>query len=426
MRSDSTLGVAALLQQLSGTLVNRFGDVTVEGEIAGFTRATSGHCYFSLKDADGAPALLRMALFRRSAAGLSFAPQDGQRVKVRGRVAIYEPRGELQFVAEAMAPAGAGALYEQFLRLKAMLTREGLFLPDRKRPLPAFPRRLAIVTSLGAAALHDVCVLLARRAPQVEAIVFPSLVQGLEAPARLLAALAAANARDDIDLILLVRGGGSMEDLWAFNDPALVRAVAASRLPVVCGVGHETDITLCDLAADLRAPTPTAAAELAAPARGELLRQLARAEQLLRERCLRRLDTQGQRLDRLALRLARPAQGLARQQQRCQQLRERLQRAAGLRLQAEQHRLQRLTPRLAQGAQSRLQQDAQGLARLQVQLQAMAPQAVLARGFAWLDDGRGQALTHAAQLRPGQRVRAVLQDGRAELDVHAVQQDPTS
>jgi exodeoxyribonuclease VII large subunit len=421
--SDSILGVADLLQLLSSTLAGRFGDVTVEGEIAGFTRATSGHCYFSLKDADGAPAMMRMALFRRSAAALRFAPQDGQRVKVRGRVAVYEPRGELQFVAEMMEPAGAGALYEQFLRLKAQLEREGLFDADRKRALPAFPKRLAVITSLGAAALHDVCTALARRAPQVELIVVPSLVQGAEAPAQLIRALQRANGRDDVDAILLVRGGGSMEDLWAFNDPQLVREVAASRLPLVCGVGHETDITLCDLAADLRAPTPTAAAELAAPAQAELLRQLLRAEQLLHDRFMRRLDAQGQRLDRLALRLARPAQGLARQQQRCRQLRERLQHALAMRLQTEAHRLQRLQPRFPQLAQSRLQRDGQRLDRLGAQLQAMAPQRVLARGFAWLDDGKGQALTHAAQLKPGQRVRAVLQDGRAELDVHAVQQD---
>ncbi|MFY8018780.1 MAG: exodeoxyribonuclease VII large subunit, partial [Inhella sp.] len=273
------MSVALLLQMLSSTFATRFGDVSVEGEVAGFTRAASGHCYFSLKDADGAPGLMRMALFRRSAAALRFAPQDGQRVRVRGRVALYEPRGELQFVAESMEPAGAGALYEQFLRLKVQLEAEGLFAAERKRALPSFPQQIGVITSLGAAALHDVCTALARRSPQVSVIVFPSLVQGAEAPMQLLEALRRANGRDDLDVLLLVRGGGSMEDLWAFNDPHLVRAVAASRWPVVCGVGHETDVTLCDLAADLRAPTPTAAAELAAPAREELLRQLARAQQ---------------------------------------------------------------------------------------------------------------------------------------------------
>lgn len=423
MRSDSTLGVAALLKLLAGTLGARFGDVTVEGEIAGFTRAASGHCYFNLKDADGAPALMRMALFRRSAALLRFAPQDGQRVRVRGRVAVYEARGELQFVAELIEPAGAGALYEQFLRLKAQLEAEGLFDPRRKRALPAFPRRIAVVTSLGAAALHDVCTALARRAPQVELIVVPSLVQGGEAPARLVAALAAANALPAVDTILLVRGGGSLEDLWAFNDPGLVRAVAASPRPVVCGVGHETDLTLCDLAADLRAPTPTAAAELAAPVRDEQMQRLERAQRLLRERLLRRLDADAQRLDRLGLRLARPAQGLARHQQRLQTLRERLQRALQQRLQAEQRRIERLAPRPAAATTQRLAAARQSLQRAEAQLQALAPQRVLARGFAWLDDGHGHALTRAEQLQPGQRVRAVLQDGRALLDVHAVQQE---
>jgi exodeoxyribonuclease VII large subunit len=421
MRSEASLGVAALLQLLSSTLAQRFGDVTVEGEIAGFTRASSGHCYFSLKDADGAPALLRMALFRRSAAALRFAPQDGQRVKVRGRIAVYEPRGELQFVAESMEPAGAGALYEQFLRLKAQLEAEGLFDAARKRALPAFARRLAVVTSLGAAALRDVLTALARRAPQVDVVIVPSLVQGAEAPAKLVAALAAANALAGVEVILLVRGGGSMEDLWAFNDPTLVRAVAASKLPLICGVGHETDITLCDLAADLRAPTPTAAAELAAPARDELLAELRREQRLLRERLWRRLDAQGQRLDRLALRPARPAQGLARQQQRLQSLRQRLQRGLQLRMSQESRRHERVADRLPPLTAQRLQAEGERLQRAAAQLQAMAPQRVLARGFAWLDDGKGHALTQAAQLQPGQRVRAVLQDGRALLDVHAVQ-----
>jgi exodeoxyribonuclease VII large subunit len=423
MPSESPLSVALLLQMLSSTFATRFGDVSVEGEVAGFTRAASGHCYFSLKDADGAPALMRMALFRRSAAALRFAPQDGQRVRVRGRVALYEPRGELQFVAESMEPAGAGALYEQFLRLKVQLEAEGLFAAERKRALPSFPQQIGVITSLGAAALHDVCTALARRSPQVSVIVFPSLVQGAEAPMQLLEALRRANARDDLDVLLLVRGGGSMEDLWAFNDPHLVRAVAASRWPVVCGVGHETDVTLCDLAADLRAPTPTAAAELAAPAREELLRQLARAQQLLQDRMARRLDAHGQRLDRLGLRMARPTQGVQRHQQRLEQLRQRLQNAVQQRLQAEERRLERLQPRLPNASQAQIQRHHQRLERLEGQLQAMAPQRVLARGFAWLDDGKGRALTHAAQLQPGQNVRAVLQDGRAELQVQSVQQD---
>ncbi len=423
MPSDSPLSVALLLQMLSSTFAMRFGDVSVEGEVTGFTRAASGHCYFSLKDADGAPAMMRMALFRRSAAALRFAPQDGQRVRVRGRVALYEPRGELQFVAESMEPAGQGALYEQFLRLKAQLEAEGLFATARKRPLPRFPQQVGLITSLGAAALHDVCTALRRRAPHVSVLIFPSLVQGLEAPAQLFEALRRANAHDGLDVLLLVRGGGSLEDLWAFNDPQLVRAVAASRLPIVCGVGHETDITLCDLAADLRAPTPTAAAELVAPPREELLRQLSRAQQLLQERMARRLDTQAQRLDRLSLRMARPTQGVQRHQQRLALLRQRLQRAVQQRLQVEQRRLDRFQPRLPALSQAQLQRQQQRLARLESQLQAMAPEHVLARGFAWLDDGKGQPLTRAAQLKPGQRVRAVLQDGRAELQVQSVQQD---
>lgn len=421
-RSSGALSVAALLQQLSQQLGTRFADVTVEGELAGFTRAASGHCYFSLKDADGAPALIRSALFRRSAATLRFAPQDGQRVRCRGRIALYEPRGDLQFVAELMEPAGQGALYEQFLRLKAQLESEGLFDAARKRPLPTHPRRIAVVTSLGAAALHDVVTALARRAPQVEAIVVPSLVQGLEAPAQLQAALARAQALAGVEAILLVRGGGSMEDLWAFNDPALVRAVANCRLPLVCGVGHETDLTLCDLAADLRAPTPTAAAELAAPARDELLADLQHLRQRLRGGLLRRLDQQSQRLDRAALRLSRPAQALERERRRARALQERMQAAAQRRLLTEPQRLERWQQRLPQRVHERLTAERQRLARLGAQLEALAPQRVLARGFAWLDDGAGQALTRAAELQPGQRVRAQLQDGQALLDVASVLQ----
>ncbi|MDE2274818.1 MAG: exodeoxyribonuclease VII large subunit, partial [Burkholderiales bacterium] len=260
-----TWGVAALLLAMGDALAARFGAVAVRGELSGFSRAASGHCYFTLKDAEGAQALLRCAMFRRAAGLLDFTPADGQQVALRGRLAVYEARGELQLVVESMQRVGAGTLFEEFLRRRARMEAAGLFEAARKRPLPRHATPLGIVTSLGAAALHDVLTTLARRAPHVRVVVYPSLVQGADAPAALVAALQLADRRNEVDVLLLVRGGGSIEDLWAFNDERVVQAVVASRLPVVCGVGHETDVTLCDLAADLRAPTPTAAAELAAP-----------------------------------------------------------------------------------------------------------------------------------------------------------------
>jgi exodeoxyribonuclease VII large subunit len=412
--------VADLLAALSGTLSRQFAQVTVDAELAGFTRAASGHCYFSLKDADGSPALIRAALFRRSAAALRFAPQDGQRVRATGRLALYEPRGELQFVAESLEPAGAGALYEQFLRLKAQLASEGWFDAGRKRELPSQPRALGVVTSLGAAALRDVLTALARRAPHVRVVVYPSVVQGAEAPAALVAALAAANARAEVDALLLVRGGGSMEDLWAFNDPGLVRAVASSALPVVCGVGHETDITLCDLAADLRAPTPTAAAELAAPPREAQLRELQSASTALRDAVLRRLDQHAQRLDRATLRLARPTQALNRQAMRLQALQQRLRSAVSRSLAVAPARLERLSQAREAAWQAQVTRHAHRLQSLGERLDALAPQRTLARGFAYLSDDQGRAVTRAAQLSPQQSVRAQLADGEAALRVEAV------
>ncbi|WP_083749114.1 exodeoxyribonuclease VII large subunit, partial [Pelomonas sp. KK5] len=308
--------VAGLLAALSDSIAARFGAVTLSGEISGFTRAGSGHCYFSLKDADGQQATLRCAMFRRAAGLVDFAPRDGALVEVRGRLDLYAPRGELQFIVEAMRRAGAGALYEQFLRLKARLEAEGWFDAARKRPLPAFPLRLGVITSTAGAALHDVLTALERRAPHVEVVVYPSLVQGEQAPAALVQALAVANERAEVDALLLVRGGGSLEDLWAFNDERVVRAVGESALSVVCGVGHETDVTLCDLAADLRAPTPTAAAELASPSRRSQLELLDVLERGLTRQLRSRLDAQAQRLDRAGMRLARPSDTLARQQRR--------------------------------------------------------------------------------------------------------------
>lgn len=416
--------MAGLLAAVSQTLTDRFSVVVVGGEIAGFTRAASGHCYFSLKDADGQAASLRCAMFRRAASLLDFSPGEGVLVEVRGRVAVYEPRGELQFVVEAMRRAGAGTLYEQFLKLRARLAAEGLFDADAKRALPPHPRRIGVITSSAGAALHDVLTALARRAPQVEVVVYPSPVQGVEAPPALVRALQAANERAEVDLLLLVRGGGSLEDLWAFNDERVVRAVAASALPVVCGVGHETDVTLCDLAADLRAPTPTAAAELAAPARDALLNQLASLERALMLRLDHRLQSLAQRLDRLALRLSRPSDLIARQQRLLGLLAQRAAAAPRRRVELQAQRLAHLGERLARAEREVVLRQRSRLDALQARLQALDPHHVLARGYAWLDDGQAGAITSVASLAPGREVRAVLADGSAEMQVLRVRPLP--
>jgi exodeoxyribonuclease VII large subunit len=417
-------GVAALVLAVSDALAARFGAVVVRGELSGFTRAASGHCYFSLKDADGAPALLRCAMFRRAAGLVDFAPADGQKVELRGRLAVYEPRGELQFVAEAMQRVGSGSLYEEFLRLRARLQAEGLFDEARKRVPSRLPQRVGIVTSLQAAALRDVLTSFARRAPQLPLVLYPAPVQGSEAPAALVAALQEAGRRREVDTLLLVRGGGSLEDLWAFNDERVVRAVAACPLPVICGVGHETDITLCDLAADLRAPTPTAAAELATLARDELLERLQAAADLMRRAVGRRLDTQAQRLDLAALRLGRPARSLAAQQQTLQRLAQRLQSALSQRRAEARQALPGWAARLQRAAAVQLQAQARGLEAAERRLQALDPRAVLTRGYAWVEGADGRPVTRAAALAPGQAVQGVWADGRAALRVEAVRAEP--
>jgi exodeoxyribonuclease VII large subunit len=416
--------VAGLVDAISQSLAERFSVVAVGGEIGSFTRAASGHCYFCLKDADGQAASLRCAMFRRAATMLDFTPTDGALVELRGRVAVYEPRGELQFIVEAMRRAGAGTLYEQFLKLRARLAAEGLFDEDAKRRLPALPRRIGVITSAAGAALHDVLTALARRAPQVEVVVYPSPVQGAEAPPALVNALRIANERAEVDLLLLVRGGGSLEDLWAFNDERVVRAVASSALPVVCGVGHETDVTLCDLAADLRAPTPTAAAELAAPSRDGLLQRLDALERSLM-RCLdHRLQSTAQRLDRMALRLARPSDVLARQRRLLDLLAQRAAAAPARRIELQRQRLDHLAHRPARALADTLRSQTARLDSLQARLQALDPHHVLARGYAWLDDGEGGAITSVHALLPGHEVRAVLPDGSVDLRVLGVLPSP--
>lgn len=417
-------GVAALLLAANDALLARFGACVVRGEVSGFTRATSGHCYFTLKDAEGGGAALRCAMFRRAASMLDFAPRDGQQVEVRGRIAVYEARGELQLVVEAMQRVGAGSLYEEFLRLKARLEAQGLFDVSRKRELPAYPRRIGVVTSLGAAALRDVLTTLQRRAPHLEVIVYPSLVQGAEAPDALVQALATAAARAEVDALILCRGGGSLEDLWAFNDERVVRAVAASPIPLVCGVGHETDVTLADLAADLRAPTPTAAAELVSAPADDLLAELATLQAHAARAVARRLEGQSLRLDQLSLRLARPGQMLVRHGHLLQTHADRRRGAVVARLQREARQQQELERRLRHAGASQLGRRAAQLDLLQSRLQALDPRRVLARGYAWVTDAEGRPVLSVRSLQPAQSVQAVWADGRATASVVSIHPEP--
>lgn len=413
-------GVAGLLMAVSDAVQARLGSVSVQGEISGFSRAASGHCYFSLKDADGQAALLRCAMFRRAAAMLPFAAADGQKVLVRGRLSVYEARGELQLVVEAMQRLGEGSLYELFVRLRARLQDLGLFDAQRKRPIPRYPKAVGVITSPDAAAWHDVMTAIARRAPHVRVVLYPTLVQGPQAPASVVAALALAGGRAEVDTLILCRGGGSLEDLWAFNDEQVVRAVAASPIPLVCGVGHETDVSLADLAADLRAPTPTAAAELCTPVRTDELQRLEQFERRSRHAASRRLDQHAQHLDRLAVRLGRPARALAPQSQRLANWATRLQACVDRACQLRRMHVDALGQRLPTSAQRAIDRRQQSLLAIEGRMQALDPQSVLARGYAWLTDNDGRAVTSVQKLAPGVRLVARLHDGQADLAVERV------
>ncbi len=415
--SRTVWSVGALVRDVAEMLAGRFAVCTVRGELSGYSRAASGHCYFSLKDADGEAALLRCAMFRRAAGMLDFSAADGQLVEVRGRLGVYEPRGELQFIVEGMRRAGAGALYEQFLQTRARLAALGLFDAARKRALPVFPRTVGIVTSLGAAALADVLTALARRAPHVHVVVYPSLVQGAEAPAALCAALAQAAAHAQADVLIVCRGGGSLEDLWAFNDERVVRAMAASPVPVVSGVGHETDVTLADLAADLRAPTPTAAAELAVPPTQTWIDGLQARAEAMQRRVHAAIDRDAQHLDRIAQRLARPSQVVRAQRHRLDTSAHRLASHPVRLLHAQGLRLQQAGSNIRQAARHALTLQAHRLAMTDARLRSADPRHVLTRGYAWLGNEAGQAVTSVRQLAFGDKLQVVLNDGAAGVQV---------
>lgn len=416
--------VDALCRALADTLNARFNPVRVTGELSGFSRAASGHCYFSLKDQD---AQIRCAMFKRAATSLDFAPRDGELVEVSGRLDMYGPRGDLQLIVESMRRQGQGTLFEEFVRLKTRLEAQGLFDPARKRPLPAMPRSIGLVTSLGAAALHDVATALRRRVPHIPVFLAPAAVQGEAAPGELVRSMQALMSRASdidgrgtpLDVILLVRGGGSMEDLWAFNDEQLALTICACPVPVVSGVGHETDFTIADFVVDVRAPTPTAAAELVATpaaiceaAAGLLMERLESATH-------RTLDTQAQRLDRVAVRAGRPSGLVAAHSMRLQSLGHSFRASTLNQLRAESARSQNLTVKLPAVSQALYRSHIERVQRAELQLGLLDPSLVLKRGYAWLTNSEGVAITGVGGLERGQQVHATLSDGTVDLSVQA-------
>ena len=407
-------GVGVLCRAIADALEARFNPIAVRGEVSGFTRASSGHCYFTLKDPQGQ---LRCAMFKRSAQMLNFAPKDGQSVEVFGRLGVYEPRGELQLVVESMRTTGQGTWFEQFLKLKAQLEAEGLFNADRKRPIPERPRAIGIVTSLGAAALHDVAIALQRRVPHIPVVLSPALVQGADAPASLLQALQALSAKPELDVILLVRGGGSLEDLWAFNDEQLARAIVACPVPIISGVGHETDFTIADFCADLRAPTPTAAAELCAISQADLMQQVMGLQELMQNLAHRQIDKCSQGLDLAQSRIGRPSQAVSQQVLRLTRLGQLMHQRMATHTQACQHNLLNKKVQLERALGQTIQNNQQRIHRAQLRLGLLDPKLVLQRGFAWLSDEKGQAVSSINQAKVGQPVRATLADGVVDLTV---------
>lgn len=369
-------------------------DLWIEGEISNLSRASSGHVYLTLKDAGSQ---ISAVIWRSQARALSTLPSTGDQVQAHGRIGVYEQGGRYQFYVDQVRPAGQGSLYQEFERLKARLQAEGLFDEARKRPLPAFPATIGVVTSPTAAALRDVLNVLQRRYPIARVILSPTLVQGDAAPPQIVEALGRLNARDDVDIILLVRGGGSLEDLWAFNDERVARAVAASRLPVVSGVGHETDFSLADFAADRRAPTPSAAAEVATPARAELLAGLSQMQARLRRAMDTQLTTRRERL-RVMQRELRHLSPLAR-------------------IENGRQRVDDLTMRLDAAQAHRLAMAKQRLSGLQGRLGALSPKAVLTRGYAIVRTREtAEILTSATQALPG--LPLSLQFGDGKVDAH--------
>lgn len=418
------------------------GQVWLSAEISNFSQPSSGHWYFTLKD-DGAQ--VRCAMFRNSNRRVTFRPQNGQQVLVRATITLYEPRGDYQLIAESMQPAGDGLLQQQFEQLKQRLMSEGLFEQHHKQPLPDPARQVGVITSASGAALHDVLRVLQRRDPSLPVVIYPTQVQGAEAPSGIVRAIELANARNECDVLIVGRGGGSLEDLWSFNDERVARAIFASRIPIVSAVGHETDVTIADFVADLRAPTPSAAAELVSRNQIERLRQLQSQQQRLEMAMDYYLAQQQRTFTRLQHRLQQqhPQLRLARQQTTLMKLQRRLDDAMQLRLRQaarQQERLGlRLTAirpemrvqragqqlqqwhyRLQQAMQQQLNTHKQRFGYLAAQLEGVSPLATLARGFSVTTAADGQVVKKTKQLNPGDMLKTRLDDGWVESEVTVI------
>jgi exodeoxyribonuclease VII large subunit len=436
------LSVSALNQAVARLLERSFPLTWISGEVSNFTRASSGHWYFTLKD-DGAQ--VRAVMFRSRAQYANFVPREGDKVEVRALVTLYGARGDYQINVEAIRRAGVGSLFEAFQRLKEKLDAAGLFHPDRKRALPMFPRAIGIVTSPQAAALRDVLTALKRRAPHVRVILYPAPVQGQLAAQKIAAAIDTASLRGECDVLIVCRGGGSIEDLWSFNDEEVAYAVANCRMPVISGVGHETDFTICDFAADLRAATPTAAAELAATPRADWIGSL-KADVIDLRRAMRRaLNDAEQTLDNHTRRLLNPTAQIDQQRHKLRALATAMTHANRAPLSQARHQLDRLSGRL--GARKpdvsaaratvgnlqhrattsitrQLHQKRDALTALASQLELLNPQRTLERGYAIVTDEQGAIVRAPSQLKPQTTVNMRLAEGSAQVGVDSVQPTP--
>jgi exodeoxyribonuclease VII large subunit len=431
--------VSRLNREVRVLLERGFGSLWLEAEISNFARPSSGHWYFSLKDA---AAQVRCAMFRQRNMLCTFTARDGQKVLVRARIGLYEPRGEYQLIVDHMEDAGLGALKRLFEELSAKLKQEGLFDAERKRPLPSLPRRIGIITSPTGAAVRDILHVLARRFPAAAVLIYPVPVQGASAAAEIVAALQIAGRRAECDVLILARGGGSLEDLWAFNDERLARAIVASPIPVITGIGHEIDFTIADFAADVRAPTPSAAAELVVPDAAEWFDAFAQLGARLRRGMRRRLEAHRERLRWLTGRaaLVSPTARLGVQAQRLDELeqclvralrrrlhehRERLRWLTGraalvspsTRLTQQQLRLENLNQRLYRAWRHALDSRGEKLVLLLRTLNAVSPLATLERGYAIVSVEGGEILRNAADVQPGTVVEVRLAQGGVRAKV---------